>query len=240
MTMDELSMLAIDLDIFATWVTDHFISYAEGVIFGEHQQQDESSPSVIRRLLTETCATLKTTSYAVWRLTCSLTASLCKSPALNNIRAIAGKFRMTNKAKPDQPSFYVASIFEPLIKFRSNIGAKVGVTSLCFLPTNASTRTTAPQWVHDIANEVADEFLVQAHALLETAKTMDSALQRRSLLASSKKGTMEGSGAMSDSKKIALQVWLDVKAFGAELVTMGVETNLTPAYMALVAATNRD
>jgi hypothetical protein len=70
---------------------------------------------------------------------------------------------------------------------------------------------------------------------METVKQMDSALQRRAKARQS--STAAATAAMSDSEKIALQVSLDVAAFGREVSSLlpGIDMNTLPAFRNLSA-----
>ena len=92
-------------------------------------------------------------------------------------------------------------------------------------------------WDVDLAEEGAASFQQQVQSLAETVKQMDSALQRRSKARAT--GSAAGSGAMSDSEKIALQISLDVKAFVAEIALLGVSPALVPSLALLEAEVER-
>ena len=63
---------------------------------------------------------------------------------------------------------------------------------------------------------------------------MDTALQRRS---KARAGTNAGAGAgaMTDSEKIALQIALDVKAFGAEINALQIAPSSVSSFALLEA-----
>lgn len=90
---------------------------------------------------------------------------------------------------------------------------------------------------------VTSAYCQQVQELMETAKQMDNALQRRSKLrASSAQGT-PGSGGnssiMTDSEKIALQMLLDVKKFGGIVKGIcGVDAEELESYQQLLHEVN--
>ena len=71
-------------------------------------------------------------------------------------------------------------------------------------------------WLFDIIEDITSHFLIQVQSLMETVKQMDSALQRRTK--ANTKTINSSIGMISDSEKIAMQVDLDVKSFGQEII----------------------
>lgn len=73
---------------------------------------------------------------------------------------------------------------------------------------------------------------------METVKTMDSALLRRSKLRSTNTSnnptTTAAAAAMTDSEKIYLQVYLDVQYYGAQLTQLGIQLHNVPSYAQLL------
>lgn len=82
--------------------------------------------------------------------------------------------------------------------------------------------------------DITASFLLQVQSLVETVKQMDSALQRRSKLRTGPSAA-GGTGTMSDSDKIALQITLDVKAYGAEISGLSINTLDVPSFAKLEA-----
>ena len=72
---------------------------------------------------------------------------------------------------------------------------------------------------------------MQVQALMETVKQMDSALQRRSKLRTAASTVTN----MSDSDKISLQLFLDVRAYGEVAYALGPKGMSMPSYIALMA-----
>ena len=64
------------------------------------------------------------------------------------------------------------------------------------------------RWEVVVLEDVTAEYLMQVQALMETVRQMDIALGRRSKRRNAPTGTN-----MSDSDKISLQLYLDVKAY---------------------------
>ena len=102
-------------------------------------------------------------------------------------------------------------------------------------------RPFAPSgWDAGVIEEVTANFLVQVQSLMETVKQMDSALQRRSKARSGPTtGAGATSGALSDSDKIALQISLDVKSYGAEITALGVDIANIPSFAILEAEVDK-
>jgi len=154
----------------------------------------------------------------VWTRICNLLGAECKRN-LVAVKAIAGKYRMTNKPPPEVASTYVESVLQPYKSFLERNEEKF----TAFAPKQ--------DWRDEVLEDVTANFLQQVQGLMDTVRQMDSALQRRSKLRST-----SGSGAstMADSDKISLQVYLDVKAYGAELSALGVNISVSKAYSGLL------
>jgi hypothetical protein len=98
--------------------------------------------------------------------------------------------------------------------------------------------TVLPEWVAECIEAVTTVYLQQVKELMETAKQMDSALQRRSKLRST--NTAAGGAAVADkpvlgdSEKISLQIYLDVLAFGEEVRGFDLQPEELTAYRGLL------
>ena len=77
------------------------------------------------------------------------------------------------------------------------------------LPDHLVGTADGCRWEVAVLEDVTAEYLMQVQALMETVRQMDSALQRRSKL---RNAAPTGTN-MSDSDKISLQLYLDVKAY---------------------------
>ena len=96
-------------------------------------------------------------------------------------------------------------------------------------------------WLADCIEVVSASYLQQVKELMETAKQMDSALQRRSKLRST--NTTGGAGTapsgsekpvLGDSEKISLQILLDVIAFGDEIRGFDLDPDSFASYKGLL------
>jgi hypothetical protein len=134
---------------------------------------------------------------------------------------------MTNKPPPDTHSSYVDVINSPIKTFRERFGVV-----LCMVCGGASG---VESWYFGLLEEVALSFLQQVQQLMDTVRMMDSALQRRSKVTSAGVSGSSTNANMTDSEKIALQVQLDVLAFGVDVSSLGVDANELPSYKALLA-----
>jgi hypothetical protein len=85
-------------------------------------------------------------------------------------------------------------------------------------------------WQSALLEDVSASFAEQVSALIETVRQMDSTLQRRSKAQAS---AASGSANMSDSEKIALQIRLDIEAYGREISAFGLDLASMPAYNSL-------
>jgi hypothetical protein len=89
-------------------------------------------------------------------------------------------------------------------------------------------------WKSEVIEQVTVAMQDQVTSLLETVKQMDSALQRRAKNRSTATGGNEGS-TLTDSDKIALQLRLDIQAFGEEIRSMGLAPSAIATYNALLS-----
>ena len=161
--------MATDCTAFAAWVEAALVPLAaEKCLPGV--ETDPAKHPVMRALASQVAA-LRATAAAVWAQVCVRVAESCKFPALNSVRTIAGKFRMTNKPTPDRPSAFIKTLLAPLDEHSRTFEARALATGLC-----------APGWGQVVVDAVADELLLQTHQLLDTARQMDSSLQRRSMM----------------------------------------------------------
>ena len=145
--------------------------------------------------------------------------------SLQAVKSIAGKYRMTNKPAPETASNYVKSILSPIRSF-------IDKYSMDVPPSIPS-----PGWITECAEGVTSCFLQEVKLLMETAKQMDTALQRRSKLRSTNTGSVEGTGndgKLGDSEKISLQIFLDVLAYGEELKALSVNIDDSTSYKGLM------
>lgn len=212
-SIEELVLLTADLNSIAEWLEKHFTSYAEKALgYSKVEGNILTCTKILRRRL-------EMTRDAVWNKVCSLLSTECKK-SLAAVKAIAGKYRMTNKPPPDSASPYVENIVLPLRSFLAQHKNLI--------------QPFAPQgeWSSNLLEDITSNFLVQVQSLMETVKQMDNALQRRSKIRTAGANT----NAMTDSDKISLQVSLDVKAFGLELKSLGVEPEMSKAYVELLEA----
>lgn len=89
-------------------------------------------------------------------------------------------------------------------------------------------------WLLALVQDVTVSFGEQVSALIDTVKQMDSTLQRRSKLQQAQAtGSTGGANNMSDSEKIALQIKLDIQAYGKEIGSLQVDPSSVPAFVSL-------
>ena len=89
------------------------------------------------------------------------------------------------------------------------------------------------RWEAGVLEDVTAGYLMQVQALMETVKQMDSALQRRSKLRTA--AAASTSINMADSDKIAVQLFLDVKAYGEAVDSLNKQGDSIPSFAALLA-----
>lgn len=89
------------------------------------------------------------------------------------------------------------------------------------------------RWKSEVVELVTVAMQEQVSSLLETVKQMDSALQRRAKHRTATTGGTNEGATLTDSDKIALQLRLDIQAFGEEIKSLGISPTSISAYTAL-------
>ena len=85
-------------------------------------------------------------------------------------------------------------------------------------------------WAADVAAAVCGLYLALASSTLDTVRKNEEALKR---LRGGGAGQAAAAGSLTDSRKICVQLCLDVAGFGAQLQELGVEAAALPAYQQL-------
>ena len=227
-TVDELMLLLEDLKLTTKWLTDPFQTYAIEFISSkicnlsdnnDNAKKSEMAQS-IKTSITSQCNVIKEMRSAIYEKIKSIISNDCKT-ALSGVKAIAGKYRMTNKPPPDNASQYVSQILAPL----KTVISKSDSVLLTFKSRSSSSGNASNDFTNDIIVDLSNNYLLQVQNLLETVKQMDSTLSKRSRLTQPSKSAAAGA-SMSDSEKIYLQLQLDIKAFGVELKASPVCYNI--------------
>lgn len=227
---EDLVVLIADLDTLSGWIERFFINYCDRLLpYTKLPPVAIPTPpyyttSPVCRLLTSQMRSVNNLALNVFNKISSQLSSECRI-SLQAVKSIAGKYRMTNKPAPETASNYVKSILSPVRDFIDN-------HSMLIPPSIPSS------WVIDCVESVTMGYLQEVKLLMETAKQMDTALQRRSKLRSTNTGnTAEGGsvgdGKLGDSEKISLQILLDVLAYGDELQSLSLNIEDSEGYRAL-------
>lgn len=231
-TSEDLSLLASDLESLSHWIESFFINFCENALPYKRlppvaiPTPPYYTTSPVSRLLTSQSNGLKQLLFIVWNKIILQLSFECKT-ALHAVKAVAGKYRMTNKPAPDVASTYVKTILQPVKVFLEK--KSKSIPSL--IPST---------WVCDCIELVTSSYLQHVKELMETAKQMDTALQRRSKLRSTntvgddKSTESAKKNALGDSEKISLQILLDVLAYGDELRCLNIDPDVSTAYKGLL------
>ena len=236
LALEELLVVAGDLYLLEGWLLSEFSTSAAAALGAKQSavgsfQVDLQGVDAVRAALVRQTSKLQGARSEVWARVSALLGGECRK-ALGAVKtAVVSKYRMTNKPAPDSASAYVEVILQPLKKFLAQHSALCA--KLC--TTSASKESAAQEglrlWKIALAEEISLSFVEQVSALIETVKQMDSTLQRRSRLQQTAAAT--GNSNMSDSEKIALQIRLDVEAFGRDLQQLGIDTADVSAFKKL-------
>jgi hypothetical protein len=224
-SMDELALLVSDLSALEKWLLGRFMHRASSVL-----ASPSNAAAVSSLLASRACGLAQLRNSVLLKIQTNIAAE-CKAllsaggaNVAGPIRAIASRYRMTNKPAPDTPSPYVETVLRPLKTFLKKHSAMLDLV----LTAGDGASTQYLQWVRVILEASSQTFALQVQSLMETVRTMDSSLQsRRKML---QLGEGSGAGSMTDSEKISLQVQLDVNAYAADVYA--VMAGLDPAWRA--------
>lgn len=217
----DLIYLVSDLGKFNEWLLTSFCESALlkiGQLSGHVASKDDH----VRKCIAAQVGKLARTRDVVWAETCKLLLGECRELLLG-VKAVASRFRMTNKPPPTAPSSYVENILKPIRDFMASHSSLIPEATEVWLPP--------------IVVALSDMYLQQVQGLMETVRQMDTALQRRSKLRAAAPQQASGAAStavMSDSDKITLQLLLDVHAFGQEVTYVFKIEELPPAFKFLL------
>lgn len=124
--------------------------------------------------------------------------------------------------------------FAPLAGRLSTAPSKDAAAAGVQVSGTGSTDQALVAWLGRVVEEVSGSFVEQVSALIETVKQMDSTLQRRNKQQASSAQPEKGA-TMTDSEKIALQIKLDIEAFGKDIAALGLNPEAVNGYVSLKA-----
>jgi hypothetical protein len=104
-------LLAADLYSLARWLKSSLEPRAIALI--PSSSAADKAKEAVSALLDSECERLDATRKAVWSRLVSLLGADCRRGLLA-VKAVAGKYRMTNKPAPDSASPYVETVLAPL------------------------------------------------------------------------------------------------------------------------------
>ena len=218
-SLEETAWAARDLLMLQQWVMGPFLSQASTVLGGalglaEAIGTDKDTSSKVDALLCTQGAKLCQVRLSAMRKLKSDVGAECRRAILgdmrgqtsggNAVRAIANKYRMTNKPPPEAPSPYVEGVLAPLKQYLKLHGNRLsallvsngsntnGLKGLngdtekfdkaeTAAPTDSteSIDPTDSRWAVEIIEDVVACMLLQVQSLNETVRKMDSTLNAR-------------------------------------------------------------
>jgi len=138
---------------------------------------------------------------------------------LQTVAGIKKNFQMTGRKPPSTASAYVANILQPLKSALDDNASKI--------PENSPARLSVAyrkQLCLEVGEAVTARFLIAVKELLSMVQRTEASLNSLKRLQGQKAYQSLGD-TMSDSDKIRLQVFLDVKEFRQRVALFGVEVN---------------
>ncbi|TPX37876.1 hypothetical protein SeLEV6574_g07840 [Synchytrium endobioticum] len=205
----------------------------KGTIAPRIIRQDQQGPSALSTgtllsILEETLEPLHTDlRLATSQHIIDILSSQCTESLRSDIFNIPGQYRRTNKEPPTRPSYYVASILEPVSAFVSDC-------SHLFPSPPHSGHALPAEWATAVLNEVTSTFTAQAVEMLESQKKISESLKRLRRGGATDSESAGNGVAMSDDDKIRLQVVLDVRQLGVELQGRGMDVSTSEKYRELL------
>ena len=217
LTVDQLVLLVADMLALRRFVAETFLEQCRNAL-GQSLSEKALTRSVREGIL----PAMETMTTVLWAAVTQSVVAECKKP-LTSIKGIAGKYRMTNKPAPSQASPYVESVLAPLRTLCQ------GSLEPIIAAITESFGSDTTRWCTEVAELVAAAMQDQVTSLLDTVKSMDSALQRRAKI----RTTTGGDGVLTDSDKIAMQLRLDIQAFGEEMKTLKITPSAIASFVSL-------
>lgn len=169
--------------------------------FFTHETKIESMDTILDEMAMATVAEIQ---FRVVRIV----SKRC-SEALNHIPDISGQYRYTNKPPPTEPSPFIAKIFQPYTEF---------------IQQNTTWIDTDKQdlWGRLIAENVVNRYMTSISDLLTSLRKMENSLKKIKKSKKSSQSTsllnQQSGRTMSDEDKIRLQILLDVRQLGQEVM----------------------
>lgn len=132
------------------------------------------------------------------------------SEALNHVPDISGQYRYTNKPPPTEPSPFISKIFQPYSEFTEQ-------------NTTWIDSDKQELWGRLIAENVVNRYMTSISDLLTSLRKMENSLKKikkskKSAQSSSSLLNQQPGRTMSDEDKIRLQILLDVRQLGEEVM----------------------
>ncbi|CAG8507539.1 9713_t:CDS:10 [Paraglomus brasilianum] len=166
-------------------------------------------------------------------LTNQITTILTKqcSEILHHVRSITQQYRHTNKKAPTEASDFVPHIMKPLVTYtvanKAILTEKTRKTGSLIVAEAVATRLL---WILKYCNRASE--------LLTSLKKTEEALKRLKKGKSAKatatntlfSSFLSDDSGMSDEDKIRLQILLDVKQFGKELMNLEIDPEQLEGY----------
>ncbi|KAK3043270.1 hypothetical protein RJ639_002513 [Escallonia herrerae] len=142
---------------------------------------------------------------------------------LRQLKGITATYRMTNKPQPVRHSPYVSGVLRPLKVFLD------GERAAAYL-----TMETKNELLKGAAFEITDRYKELAVSLVDVARKTETSLQKIRKGAQRRGGAnLDNSEYISDTDKVCMQLFLDIKEYGRNLSALGVEAAKIPSYCAL-------
>lgn len=164
----------------------------------------------------------------------SVVAQQCIAEKLQgNVVSLKAQYRMTKKAVPTRASFWASAILEPLRQFKGELAAR----------PDPCPPEVVDGWTAEVVTMVTAKYRSVARETLLQAKKQEESLTAFRRKKGGEKGDKDdapGGGErpktseMTDTDKIVVQMYLDVREFGNQVRQHGIDVDSFPPYKRLL------
>lgn len=202
-TLAQLVKMVADVDN----VVAKFPSVFEDLIKPKLSLVNCTEFSILEEAMNDSGVAISTHLNAVGQHLMSEVCSLCVVH-LKGANDIPRLYRRTNREVPSKPSNYVSSTLKPLQSFVEEHQAIL-------------SETRRQEWTLAVITNISKEYLSISSELLTSVKKMEDSLKRLKALKKTGGGVPTSQG-MTDDDKIRLQLALDVRFYGQQINSLGL------------------
>ncbi|KAI8820382.1 oligomeric golgi complex component, COG2-domain-containing protein [Fimicolochytrium jonesii] len=164
---------------------------------------------VLQDSLRESLSPLQDMLPLLTQRVCQVLVQRCFEPLYDNVQAITRQYRATNKEPPSKASYFIPTIFTPMLAFFEENG-------------NLANSVATSEWTANVVDNVTSKYAATLAKLVSDNKWFEDYNRRMKKSSRLRPTTAAGENAMSDGDKIRLQLYLDVEQYITEIQGLGV------------------